>query len=245
MQKYLSRAGIASRREAEKLIANGRVSIDGTVVSQLGTRVVPGAQIVHVDGVRVEIGRLRWIAVCKPSGYLTTRKDDRGRPTVYDLLPAGANDLFHVGRLDRLTEGLLIFTNEGEAAHRLLHPRYEIPRRYRVVVDGAAGPAEARRLERGVALDDGIATAENVTVNSRKRSAKPTSEFQLTLREGRKREVRRMIEALDFPVKRLVRVSFGPIELGELKPGRWRELSAEEIRALRAAVGMGESDGDT
>jgi 23S rRNA pseudouridine2605 synthase len=245
LQKYLSRAGVASRREAEKLITSGRVSIDGTVVTELGTRVVPGVQVVHVDGVRVEVGRLRWIAVCKPPGYLTTRKDDRGRPTGYDLLPAGSNDLFHVGRLDRLTEGLLIFTNEGEAAHRLLHPRYEIPRRYRVEVDGVAGGAEARRLERGVALDDGVATAEDVTVKSRKRGAKSTAEFHLTLREGRKREVRRMMEALDLPVRRLVRVSFGPIELGELRPGSWRELSAEEIRALRAAVGMGESDGDS
>ena len=245
LQKYLSRAGIASRREAEKMITNGRVSIDGAVVTELGTRVVPGKQAVRVDGVPVNVGPVRWIAVCKPSGYLTARKDDRGRPTVYDLLPRGSKELFHVGRLDRLTEGLLIFTNEGEAAHRLLHPKYEIPRRYRVEVDGVAGDSEARRLERGIALDDGVAAAADVTVSSRKRGAKATSEFHLTLREGRKREVRRMMEALDLPVRRLVRVSFGPIELGELKPGEWRELRAVEVRALRAAVEMGETDGDT
>jgi 23S rRNA pseudouridine2605 synthase len=161
------------------------------------------------------------------------------------LLPDGSGDLFHVGRLDRLTEGLLIFTNDGETAHRLLHPKYEIARRYRVEVDGVAGTAEARRLERGVVLDDGIARAEDVQVVQLARGRKATSEFHVTLREGRKREVRRMMEALDLPVRRLVRVSFGPIELGELEPGRWRELTAGEVRALRAAVGMGESDGNT
>jgi len=245
LQKYLSRAGVASRREGEKLISQGRVSIDGVVVTELGTRVVPGEQVVSVDGVQIAAGPLRWIAVCKPAGYLTTRKDDRGRPTVHTLLPDGSGDLFHVGRLDRLTEGLLIFTNDGETAHRLLHPKYEIARRYRVEVDGVAGTAEARRLERGVVLDDGIARAEDVQVVQLARGRKATSEFHVTLREGRKREVRRMMEALDLPVRRLVRVSFGPIELGELAPGRWRELTAGEVRALRAAVGMGESDGNT
>ncbi len=245
LQKYLSRAGVASRREGEKLISQGRVSIDGVVVTELGTRVVPGEQVVSVDGVQINAGPIRWIAVCKPAGYLTTRKDDRNRPTVYTLLPDGSADLFHVGRLDRLTEGLLIFTNDGETAHRLLHPKYEIARRYRVVVDGVAGAAEARRLERGVALDDGVARAEDVEVVQSARGRRATSEFHVTLREGRKREVRRMMEALDLPVRRLVRVSFGPVELGGLAPGMWRQLTAREVRALRAAVGMGESDGDT
>jgi 23S rRNA pseudouridine2605 synthase len=244
LQRYLSRAGVASRRDAERLISQGRVSVDGVVVTQLGSRVVPGEQIVRVDGAQVDPRPLRWLVVCKPAGYVTTRKDDRGRPTVYSVLP-DADDLFHVGRLDRMTEGLLIFTNDGETAHRLLHPRYEIARRYRVEVEGDAGAEETRRLERGIALDDGVARAEDVRIVSQARRANPTSIIHLTLREGRKREVRRMLEALDLPVRRLVRVSFGPIELGELKPGQWRELTPEEIRALHAAVGMGESNGDT
>lgn len=244
VQKYLSRAGVASRRDAERLISQGRVSVDGIVVTQLGSRIVPGEQIVRVDGERVDQRPLRWLAVCKPAGYVTTRRDERGRPTVYSVLP-GADDLFHVGRLDRMTEGLLIFTNDGETAHRLLHPKYEIARRYRVEVSGDAGAAEARRLESGVVLDDGIARAEDVRIVSRTGGAKRTSDIHLTLREGRKREVRRMMEALDLPVRRLVRVSFGPIELGELTPGQWRELTTREIRALRAAVGMGESNGNT
>ena len=246
MQRYLSRAGVASRREGERLITQGRVSIDGVIVTELGTRVVPGEQVVCVDGRKVGPRPVRWVAVYKPAGYLTTRKDDRGRRTVSSLLPASYEDLFHVGRLDRLSEGLLIFTNDGEAAHRLLHPKYRIARRYRVEVKGTAGSAEGRRLERGITLDDGVAVAEAVRVAPPAyRGRSVTTEIDLTLREGRKREVRRMMEALDLKVKRLVRISFGPIELGELAPGEWRELTAEEISALHAAVEIGESDGDT
>jgi pseudouridine synthase len=248
LQKYLSRAGVASRREGERLITQGRVSVDGRIVTELGTRVVPGRQIVSVDGQPVEPGSLRWLAVFKPAGFLTTRKDDRGRPTVYSLLPTGGEDLFHVGRLDWQTEGLLLFTNDGEAAHRLLHPSYSVPRRYLVEVEGQAGGPEARRLEVGVTLEDGVARAENVRVAAVKGKGKgriSASEIQLTLREGRKREVRRMMEALDLPVRRLVRLSFGPVELAGLRPGNWRDLTAEEVRALRAVVGLRESDGDT
>jgi 23S rRNA pseudouridine2605 synthase len=249
LQKYLSRAGVASRREGERLITQGRVSIDGVVVTELGTRVVPGRQVVCVDGERIDVPPVQWIAMYKPMGYLTARKDDRERPTVYSLLPDGFHDLFHVGRLDRLTEGLLIFTNEGETAHRLLHPSYEIPRRYRAQVVGAAGEAEARRLERGVTLEDGVARAEDVQVVSSQPVGRSggtvVSEIRLTLREGRKRQVRRMLEVLDLPVRSLVRLSFGPVELGALEPGEWRELTAAEVRSLRAAVGLRESDGDT
>jgi 23S rRNA pseudouridine2605 synthase len=246
LQRYLSRAGVASRRESERLIVEGRVSVDGTVVTELGSRVVPGVQVVRVDGERIDFGVLRWIAVYKPGGVLTTRADDRGRPTVYSLLPDGHGDLFHVGRLDRLSEGLLLLTNDGETASRLLHPSYQVPRRYSIEVEGEPGAPEAKRLELGVTLEDGIARAENVRIRPLKRSSsKATSEIQLTLREGRKREVRRMMEVLDLPVRRLVRVAFGPVELGSMKPGKWRELAAREVRALRAVVGLRESDGDT
>jgi pseudouridine synthase len=246
LQRYLSQAGVASRREGERLILEGRVSVDGTVVTELGARVVPGEQTVRVDGVPVEPRPTRWIAMYKPAGYITARKDDRGRPTVYSLLSEGLDDLFHVGRLDRLTEGLLILTNEGETAHRLLHPRYRIPRRYLAEVEGEAGVAEARRLERGIALEDGFSRAEDVRVTvKRSRGRVALSEIRLTLREGRKREVRRLLAALDLAVRRLVRVSFGPVELGSLAPAEWRELGTDEVLALRAAVGLEESNGDT
>ncbi len=249
LQKYLSRAGVASRREGERLITQGRVSVDGAVVTELGTQIVPGEQVVSVDGAIVELRPVRWVAMYKPSGYLTTRRDDRDRPTVYALLPDGFAELFYVGRLDRLTEGLLILTNEGETAHRLLHPSNQIPRRYLAEVKGPVGAEEVRRLERGVALEDGVARAEDVRVTSespsRQRAAARTTTIHLTLREGRKREVRRMMEALDLRTLRLVRLSFGPVELGSLEPGEWRELTAEEVEALRAAVGTRDPDGDT
>lgn len=249
LQRYLSRAGVASRREGERLIADGRVSVDGVVVTELGLRVTPGVQVVRIDGVRVDLQPERWVAFYKPAGYLTTRKDIRGRPTVYAVLPDDLKELFHVGRLDRLTEGLLIFTNDGEAAHRLLHPSFEIPRRYLAEVDGPVGRAEVRRLESGVRLEDGLARAAEVEVLAAEprggQAGAVVSKIRLTLREGRKREVRRMLAAVDLRVRRLIRTSFGPIELGSLRPGEHRKLSAAEIVELRAAVGLKESDGDT
>lgn len=245
LQRYLSRAGVASRRAGERLILQGRVSVDGTVVTELGTRVVPGEGVVRVDGRRVDLSPLRWVAMYKPAGYLTARKDDRGRPTVYSLLPPGARGLFHVGRLDRLSEGLLIFTNDGETAHRLLHPSHGIARRYMVDVEGDASEAEMRRLRRGVELEDGVARAERVRLERLEGTSGRCSRIHLTLREGRKREVRRMIEVLGLRVIRLVRVSFGPVELRGMAPEETRELAVEEVQALRAAVGLRVSDGDT
>lgn len=246
LQKYLSRAGVASRRAGERLIVEGRVSVDGEVVSELGVRVDPDTQVVRVDGVPVCPQPMRWLAVHKPVGYLTTRDDDRNRRTVYSLLPEGSDDLFHVGRLDMMTEGLLIFTNDGETAHRLLHPGYAIPRRYCVEIKGRVSRALIRRLEHGVPLEDGVARAEAVRVAlASRRAGEELSSIQLTLREGRNREIRRLMEAVGLSVTRLVRVSFGPIELGELASGQSRELSAAEVSALRTAVGRSDSDGDT
>lgn len=243
LQKYLSRAGVASRREGERLIQAGRVSIDGTVVTELGTKVELGKHVVRVDGARVDPEPARWIAVYKPAGYLTAREDDRGRPTVYSVLPGSARFLFHVGRLDRLSEGLLILTNEGETAHRLLHPRYEIPRRYRVEVGGVVGIAEIESLEAGVALEDGRARAEDVQLEPAGQGGGPV--VQLTVREGRKREIRRMMEAVGLPVRRLVRIGFGPIELEGLAPGEWRELRAEEVAALERVAQLSGAHGDS
>lgn len=220
----------------------GRVEVDGQVVTTLGSQVVPGEQEVRVDGELVELQPERWIAVHKPPGYLTARRDDRGRRTVYTLLPPECRELFHVGRLDRDSEGLLILTNAGGVAHRMLHPSYEIQRRYRVQVSGQVGREEIARLQAGLELEDGYARAENVELEGSE-PGRPT--ISLTLREGRKREVRRMMEALGLAVRRLMRVGFGPIDLGGLEPGDWRELTPDEIGALRRAVDMRPSNGDT
>jgi 23S rRNA pseudouridine2605 synthase len=170
-----------------------------------------------------------WIALHKPRGYVTTRRDPEGRPTVYTLLPAEHHSLFHVGRLDFDSEGLLLLTNDGDAAERLQHPRYEVDRVYEVEIEGALGADARRALLRGVVLEDGRASAralQRIAGGARER-------WSVTLREGRKREVRRMFDAVGNPVRRLKRVRFGPIDLGSLAPAAWRVLSTAETARLR------------
>jgi 23S rRNA pseudouridine2605 synthase len=220
---------VASRREAEALMAQGRVRVNGRVVTTLGTRVDPAHDVVELDGRRVRGAAFRWILLHKPGGTLTSRRDARGRRTVYDLLPSDLHGLRYLGRLDRDTEGLLLFTNEGDVANRLLHPSAEVEREYHAGVSGFPDPEKVRRLTRGVELDDGVARAASVRRLSREPEGAVLS---IVLLEGRKREVRRLLEAVDHPVRWLRRVRFGPLKLGALPRGAWRDLSAREIAAL-------------
>lgn len=235
LQKFLSRAGVASRRASEGMIREGRVSVDGSTVTELGRKVDPDAAEVAVDGRVVERQPARWIALHKPPGVLCTRDDPQDRPTVYDLLPEGPlQDLFHVGRLDFLSEGLLLLTNEGDLAHRLLHPSNETARRYEVKLAEPPPADLTRRLLAGVELEDGPASADAASLlpaGAEERG--PT--LLLTLREGRNREIRRMLDLLDVKIDRLRRVAFGPMELGDLEPGDWRELEDDEVESLREA----------
>ena len=233
IQKYLSRAGVASRREAEKLILQGRVRVNGEVVDTLGSKIQPGKDLVEFDGKAVGGARTRWILFHKPPGVVTTRADPQGRPTVYGLLPEEMDGLRYVGRLDQPTEGLLLLTNEGDLLHRLTHPSYEIEREYQAWVKGVVKPDTIRRLQEGVQLEDGPARATRARVL---RPVKSGAHLALVLREGRKREVRRLLEAVGHPVTRLLRVRFGPIRLGTLPAGQWRGLTNQEIRALEASV---------
>ncbi|MFW6192801.1 MAG: pseudouridine synthase [Gemmatimonadota bacterium] len=234
LQRLLARAGVASRRDCEELIVEGRVRVDGEVVDELGARVDPGAAEVEVDGRRVERQPARWVALHKPPGHLCTRHDPRGRPIVYDLLPDGPlRDLFHVGRLDYMSEGLLLLTNEGDVAHRLLHPSSGTEKRYEVRLSPPVPAGLARRLLDGVELDDGPASADAASVLPD--PAGDGAVALLTLHEGRNREIRRMMDALDAEIRSLKRLSFGPVELGDLPPGRWRELADGEVEALREA----------
>ncbi len=230
LQKYLARAGVASRRACEELIAAGRVRVDGEVVLRPGTRVGPES-VVEVDGRRVEPSLARWIALHKPPGYVCAREDPQRRPTVYDLLPADLRPLFHVGRLDIMSEGLLLLTNEGEAAHRLLHPSSETPRRYQVVLVEPPPADLTDRLLAGVELEDGLAAADEARLVPERGRRGAT--LQLELHEGRNREVRRMMKALGVKIRSLKRLALGPIELGRLRPGEWRDLSEKEIATLR------------
>jgi len=238
VQKLLSRAGVASRRGAEELMLRGRVRVNGVVVTTLGTRVVPGKDLVEVDGQPVRIPKLRWIMLHKPAGTLTTTRDPRGRPTVYDVLPSEVTDLglAYVGRLDAGTEGLLLLTNEGDIANRLLHPSGEVEREYEVGVSGVPDAAAIRGLEKGVTLDDGLARAREATPIGREPFG---SVLRIVLIEGRNREVRRLCEAVGHPVRWLRRVRFGPVELGDLRVGRWRDLRPDEVRRLRERVTAG------
>lgn len=235
LQKYLARAGVASRRASEELILAGRVSVDGRLVTELGSRVDPERSVVAVDGRAVELSPVRWVVLHKEPGTLCTRSDPRGRPTVYDALPGDLRELFHVGRLDYLSEGLLLLTNEGDVAHRLMHPSTGVEKRYEVGLIDPVPPGLARDLLAGVELEDGRAAADAA-------SLLPPGESEggrvllVTLHEGRNREIRRMLEALGARVRYLRRLSVGPVELGDLPRGKWRELTAEERTALRDRV---------
>lgn len=235
LQKLLARAGFASRRAAEQLIASGRVTVNGRVVSELGAKADPRRDDVRLDGERVRAQRARVILLHKPDGVVTTLSDPEGRPTIRGHLPPSYERVFPVGRLDFHSSGLLLLTNQGELAARLLHPRHRIARTYRVKVSGHPSDAALARLRRGVKLEDGVTGPAQVDVE---RLLPAKAWLRITIREGKRREIRRMCEAVGHLVDRLVRVRFGPIELGRLPPGRWRPLGDAEIEALRAAVGL-------
>ena len=235
LQKVLAGAGIGSRRASEELIAAGRVTVNGRV-AELGTRVDPARDIVQVDGVGVAVAAdLVYLAVNKPRGMVTTMSAAPGKASVGELVESYGTGLHHVGRLDVDSEGLLLVTNDGTLSHRIMHPSYAIPKRYLVEVSGVVPRSLGRTLRAGIDLDDGPAHVDDyVLVDATPRSAL----IEVELHEGRNRIVRRMFDAAGFPVRRLVRLSVGPIKLGELKPGRVRHLSAGERRSLFAAVEM-------
>lgn len=228
LQKVLARAGIGSRRICEDLIAEGRVQVNGEVAI-LGRRVEVDADIIEIDGALVPVAPgLVYYLLNKAAGVVTTAADTHGRPTVVDQVPAEPR-VFPVGRLDIDTEGLLILTNDGELTHRLTHPSFGVEKEYLAEVQGAPTPAEVRRLREGVELDDGLTAPAQASLVS------PTV-LRITIHEGRNRQVRRMCEAVGHPVVRLVRTRVGTLTDRRLKPGQWRPLTADEVRALARAV---------
>ena len=229
LQKTLAAAGLASRREAEAWILAGRVSVNGKIVRELGTRVDPKRDRLRVDGRLVgRRERLKHLVLHKPRGVVTTTSDPQRRRTVLDLVPARTR-LFPVGRLDAGSEGLLLLTNDGKLAQALLHPSFEVPRVYRVSVDGRPSAAKLKQLASGIVLDGSKTAACEVRVVS---DSEERSVLELTLVEGRRRQIRRSLEKLGHPVRRLVRVAFGPIRLGRLRSGEYRELRDPELSAL-------------
>ncbi|MEB3069498.1 pseudouridine synthase [[Mycobacterium] vasticus] len=239
LQKVLSQAGVASRRVAEKMIRDGRVEVDGQIVTELGTRVDPNESVIRVDGARVTVDDTRvYLALNKPRGVHSTMSDDLGRPCVGDYVEhrvRGDAKLFHVGRLDADTEGLILLTNDGELAHRLMHPSYQVPKTYVATVLGSVPRGLGKKLREGVELDDGPAKVDDFAVVD---AVPGKTLVRVTLHEGRKRIVRRMLAAVGFPVQELVRTDIGAVALGEQRPGSIRALSRKEIGELYAAVGL-------
>jgi pseudouridine synthase len=234
LNKILARAGLSSRRGADRLIADGHVAINGAVTRELGTLADPERDVVTVDGRPLPRAESRhYLLLHKPAGYVTTVSDPRGRPVVAALVRDVDARLYPVGRLDWDVEGALLMTNDGELTHRLLHPRYGLPRVYEAEVEGRVAPAALERWRRGVTLEDGPARPLEVEVV---RGGRDATLVRLTFGEGRKHEVKRYCAALGHRVRRLRRVAFGPVRLDDLPRGRYRRLTPREVSALRAAA---------
>ncbi len=236
LQKVLAGAGLGSRRACEQLIASGRVEVDGAVVRELGVRIDPRRAVVHVDGLRVQLDTsLVTLALNKPVGVVSTMHDPDGRPSLDQFVANRSDRLFHIGRLDAESEGLLLLTNDGELAHRLAHPKYRVPKTYLVDVTGRARPAHGKALLAGVELDDGPARLDAYRIVDQTPNQ---ALIEVQLHEGRNRIVRRMFEEVGLPVGRLVRTQIGPIRLGDLRQGRTRVLGRTELGTLMKAVDL-------
>lgn len=241
LQKVLANRGVASRRKAEELIVEGRVSVDGEVVRELGTKVDPDRADITVDGKRVRSQTLRYIMLNKPAGYITTMADERGRRTVRDLVDV-PEAVKPVGRLDRQTEGLLLFTNDGEVAHRVMHPRFEVEKEYVALLDGVPPPEALERMRRGLTIDG------ERTVPTMVRPVKQTEDgtvVRITIHEGRNRIVRRLFDAIGYPAITLSRTRIGPLQIGNIPRGSWRDLTPGELSQLFEAVELDSSGAET
>ena len=233
LQKYLAHAGVASRRKAEDFITAGHVRVNGKVVRELGTSVAPGDRV-EFAGKLVSVAlEKRYLVLHKPIKVMTTMRDPEGRRTVASLVPREPGRVVPVGRLDYDTSGVLLLTNDGELAHVLTHPRFGVEKTYRAIVQGRLAGEDMKRFIDGMRLDDGRTEPAKVRVV---RAGPAASELDLTLHEGRNRQVRRMFEATAHPVISLVRMRFGPIALGDLRPGTWRDATDKELAALSAIV---------
>lgn len=236
LQKILAQAGYGSRRACEAIITAGRVTVDGQQVRELGVRVDPRSAVIHVDGLRLQLdGSVLTLALHKPAGVYSTMADEQRRPDLSQYVTDRSERLYHVGRLDAETEGLILLTNDGELAHRLTHPSYEVPKTYVATVEGHVSKGLGRTLAAGVELEDGPVQVDRFTIVE---TAPHASIVEVTLHEGRNHVVRRLLAEVGHPVTRLVRTSIGPIRLGNLRAGRTRAVEGAELGRLMSAVGM-------
>lgn len=238
LQKFLARAGVASRRGSEDLMTAGRVSVNGQVVTELGSKVDPKVDMVCVDGREVHLeDDSVYLMLYKPKGYLTTMDDPQGRPCVAQLVPRDLYPgLYPVGRLDKDTTGLLLFTTDGDMGQHLLHPKHHVDKTYQAHVDGVPDEVDLARLSGGIMLDDGLTAPARVRIVAKRPDG--SSDIELVIHEGRKRQVKRMCSAVHHPVLDLHRSSFGPLELVDVEEGSWRLLRDDEVASLRETAGL-------
>jgi 23S rRNA pseudouridine2605 synthase len=238
LNKIIAASGIASRRRADELISSGRVWVNGEIITKVGSKAVWGVDTIRVDGRRLPgPPKKLYLLLNKPFGYVCTLHDPQGRPVVHDLLADVRERVYPVGRLDFDSQGLLILTNDGELAFRLTHPRFQVPRSYRALVEGAIEPQSVKRLREGIMLKDGRAGPARVRILERDQGR---SLLRITISEGRSREIRRMLEAVGHKTIQLIRTGHGSLSLGSLKVGRYRHLTEEEVKALRLSAGLDE-----
>ncbi len=230
LQKFLAAAGLGSRRHCEDYIRDGRVTIDGETATDLGVRVDPREQVVQVDGERIKPQKKRYYLLNKPPGYVCTNSDPQGRPRAIDLVPQNDARLFTVGRLDESSRGLILITNDGELAHRMAHPRFSIPRRYQVQVAGKPTPEVLKQLREGIYFTDGKFYVSGVHIV---RTQGKSTVLEIELHQGRNRELRRLLARVGHKVMSLERVTFGPLKLGRLSLGKYRQLRDNELTELR------------
>ena len=236
LQKLLAQSGVASRRKCEELMLGGLVEVDGEIITRLGTKVDPRTAVIRVEGRRLPpVSDHVYLVLNKPRGVVSTMSDPQGRPTLSDYVADRPERLFHVGRLDTDTDGLILLTNDGDFAHRMAHPSFEVDKTYVAEVEGAVGRATLTRLLDGVTLEDGPVAVSEVRVVS---SHGQRSIVELVIHEGRNRIVRRLLDHVGHPVLRLSRTSIGPVRLGDLKHGRLRELDDREVGTLLDRAGL-------
>ena len=228
LQKILASAGFGSRRQCEELIEQGRVEIDGQI-AKLGSKVEAGRTLITVDGQRLKSAKPVYLALFKPKGYLCTHADQQGRAKTIDLVPKSFGRLFLIGRLDKDSEGLILLTNDGALSERLTHPKYSVPKVYRVQVAGEVTHEGVAQLRNGMYLSEGFAKAEHVIIKGRH---KQSTILDITLKEGMNREIRRLLAKIGHKVMTLIRISVGPVKLGKMIPGEWRQLTPYEVNRL-------------
>lgn len=236
LNKIISMSGIASRRRADELISSGLVTVNGRVETGLGSKAIWGVDSITVDSQAIpDRPRKIYVMLHKPFGYVSTLRDPEGRPIIRDLIQDIKERIYSVGRLDFDSSGLLILTNDGELAHRVMHPRFHVPRTYKVTIEGSLSDVSVERLRKGVSLDDGTTSPAHVRIIDRQQGR---SVVRITIFEGRSREIRRMFEAVGHKTLKLIRIGHGSLHLGALKVGKYRHLKDSEVKTLRTSVGL-------